>query len=372
EKSDKSKFTGVDDGNRTRTINIVTKAKKNSVRMGDFIGGYGTDDKYNVKGNLNIFEGDNRFNIGFGANNINQSALSGSRFYGRSGRSGIQDAAGFKFNYSGEYKKDETHINKLGFDYMFNRNQNRTESSRLQQSILSDEQNKEMYEELNVNNALSTRHNFNFDLESRLGDNKIYFRPYGSIQNNGSNVNSETYRTVGGLDTNKASTHTNKGGNSYNVGGSLSWMHKFTDKHSIVLGTNMSFSEANSDQYLIGNSAQMNYTTSQLVDSLINQKSNVYSGTNSVNGSLSYTYALKKNQGITLEYEIGYDWSKSDNKTYLFNPITGLYDDIYMNLSNVFNRDYLTNEAGIGYSINKKDKLNFSIRANYQHASLQN
>lgn len=368
EKSDKTKFTGVDDGNRTKTINIVTKAKKNSVRMGDFIGGYGTGDTYNVKGNLNIFEGDHRFNIGFGANNINQSALSGSRFYGRSGRSGIQDAAGFKFNYSGEYKKDETHKTDLGFNYTFNRNLNRTESSKVQQSILTSEK----YEEINMNNALSMRHNFNLDIESTLGDNKIFFRPYASIQDNGSNVNSSTSRSMDNIFTNKATTSTNKGGNSYDVGGSLSWMHKFSDKHSISLGTDMSFSENNSDQYLRGNSAQMNYDINELVDSLINQKSIIYSGTNSVNGSLSYTYGLKENQGITLEYQVGYDWSTSDNKTYLFNPITGLYDDIYLNLSNVFNRDYLTNEAGIGYSINKKDKINFSVKANYQYASLEN
>ncbi|MFI3322020.1 MAG: TonB-dependent receptor [Rikenellaceae bacterium] len=365
EKSDESRFTGVDDGDRAKTINIVTKAKKSEVQMGDFIGGYGTEGRYNTKANLNYFKDDHRFTFGFGMNNINQSALSGSRFYGRSSSSGIKEAAGVKFNYSGDFKKDDDHKTELSFNYTFDRNQTDVVSSSTKDALYSDEI---YYTNSNTSN-LSMRHNFRLDLESTQGNNMIYFRPYAYITDAGGNNYEDTVREEDGITQNDASTYTHTGSDGYTVGGSLTWLHKISEKSSLTTRVNAKFSKTTSDTFLEGNSATYNSNIDTMVDSLINQDNNVHSGTNTIGGSVGYTYAITPNQGLNIEYRADYDWSDSDNKTYVLDRLTNEYY-VYDDLSNVFERDYLTQEAGLGYSL-KGENVNFSARANYQNSDLQ-
>ncbi|HWY38757.1 MAG TPA: carboxypeptidase-like regulatory domain-containing protein, partial [Bacteroidia bacterium] len=81
--SDQAQFTGVDDGNSQKTINIITKSGKNNGQFGKIYGGYGVDakgqgvsDKYIGGGNINLFKGDRRFSIIGLSNNINQQNFS--------------------------------------------------------------------------------------------------------------------------------------------------------------------------------------------------------------------------------------------------------------------------------------------------------
>ncbi|HWY34274.1 MAG TPA: carboxypeptidase-like regulatory domain-containing protein, partial [Nitrosopumilaceae archaeon] len=68
--SDQAQFTGFDDGNAQKTINIITKSGKNNGQFGKIYGGYGIDakgagvsDKYIAGGNANFFKGDRRFSV---------------------------------------------------------------------------------------------------------------------------------------------------------------------------------------------------------------------------------------------------------------------------------------------------------------------
>ncbi len=53
--SDQARFTGVDDGNAQRAINIVTKASMRNGQFGRLYAGYGTDSRYNAGGNMTFF-----------------------------------------------------------------------------------------------------------------------------------------------------------------------------------------------------------------------------------------------------------------------------------------------------------------------------
>ncbi|MCB0549429.1 MAG: TonB-dependent receptor, partial [Phaeodactylibacter sp.] len=58
--SDQAQFTGVDDGQTTKAINIITKPGMRSGQFGKVYGGYGLDGQYQGGGNVNIFKGDSR------------------------------------------------------------------------------------------------------------------------------------------------------------------------------------------------------------------------------------------------------------------------------------------------------------------------
>jgi len=68
--SDQAQFTGFDDGNTTKTINIITKDGVGNAQFGKFFAGYGTDSRYQLGGNTSFFDGDRRISIIGQSNNI--------------------------------------------------------------------------------------------------------------------------------------------------------------------------------------------------------------------------------------------------------------------------------------------------------------
>ena len=61
--SDQARFTGFDDGNSTKAINIVTRAEMRQGQFGKVYAGYGTDGRYSAGGNINLFKDEKRISI---------------------------------------------------------------------------------------------------------------------------------------------------------------------------------------------------------------------------------------------------------------------------------------------------------------------
>jgi hypothetical protein len=70
--SDQAQFTGFDDGQTTKTINIVTRSDRNNGQFGKVYAGYGTDNRYMAGGSTNYFKKDTRISVIGMTNNINQ------------------------------------------------------------------------------------------------------------------------------------------------------------------------------------------------------------------------------------------------------------------------------------------------------------
>ncbi len=128
--SDKAEFTGVDDGDSYKAINIVTRTGMRKAQFGKFYAGYGFDDKYLAGGNLNIFNNNSRLTILALANNINRQdfsfedvvGINSSGGRGRSGmmfgqQSGISKPISLGLNYSNSWKDDRV---KFEGSYFYN------------------------------------------------------------------------------------------------------------------------------------------------------------------------------------------------------------------------------------------------------------
>lgn len=74
--SDVSEFTGVDDGSRTRTINLTLKDDYKTGYFGNVSGGYGTKNRFEGKANLNRFGEKSQLSFLGQANNTNQQGFS--------------------------------------------------------------------------------------------------------------------------------------------------------------------------------------------------------------------------------------------------------------------------------------------------------
>ena len=87
-KSDQSQFTGFDDGNASKTINIVTKAQFKNGVFGKAYGGYGYEDKFKGGATVNIFKGDRRITVLAQSNNINEQNFASEDLVGVSSSGG--------------------------------------------------------------------------------------------------------------------------------------------------------------------------------------------------------------------------------------------------------------------------------------------
>lgn len=370
EKSDDAKFSGIDDGERTKKINIVTKAKRKKNFFGDYLIGYGTDNHYNVKTKTNIFYDKHRLTIGFGLNDINQSATSGGRFYGGFGQSGLQSAAGVILNYSGEFKDKNGHKTEAGVDYIFNHKNNNNITSLERIYSPTSAYNERIYTEDYAGRTKTFFHMLRSNIESELGDkDRIIFRPYFRYNTTDSHRITEMLNIQDGLTTNSALTDNGSDNTDWRVGGNLNWMHILAPRHTLSMSANFNVGRDNTTQIIDGFNSF--YRKEELIDSLINQYSGASDVDNSVGGRISYTYKLTDHSSVMAAYNVSYNWDDYDKKTYIYDPLTGLYEDLEASLSNVFTRNYLNNTAGFGYNYNVKDKITINITANYRNSSLK-
>jgi hypothetical protein len=73
--SDQAKFTKIDDGSRSKTVNIKLKKDRNKGFFGRALAAYGTDNRYEGNMMVNKFNGDQRISLLFNSNNINKQGF---------------------------------------------------------------------------------------------------------------------------------------------------------------------------------------------------------------------------------------------------------------------------------------------------------
>ena len=217
-KSEQAEFTGFDDGEQIKTINIVTKAGFRTGTFGEVSAGYGTDDRYRANGNVNIFDDERRISILGLSNNINQlnfsqedlagvisSGASGrgrgrrggghrSGGGGRSGASGGSAAGNFMVgNMDGITASNGIGLNyvdqwgeKLSFSgsYFFNQSDNDTQTDidrRYFESLFPGQ----TYGETSQSEMENWNHRLRGKLDYRIDpDNSLQFVPSASFQTN--------------------------------------------------------------------------------------------------------------------------------------------------------------------------------------------
>ncbi len=79
-KSDRSEFTGIDDGSRERSINLMLKDGKKQGYFGDVTAGGGTNERYKAAAKLYRFRPESQFAVMGMSNNINRSGFSFSDY----------------------------------------------------------------------------------------------------------------------------------------------------------------------------------------------------------------------------------------------------------------------------------------------------
>lgn len=401
--SDQAQFTGFDDGNSVKTINIVTRAEMRQGQFGKLFAGYGTDDRYSAGGNVNIFDGDRRISLIGMANNVNQQNFSsqdllgvmgggGGGFGGRGGRGGGGGRGGFggmggggfgggggNFlvgNQSGLNKTNSIGINfndnfgsKVTFNgsYFFNNSNSSNEQISRLQTTLPDGS-------LQVDNdsAMSTsrnyNHRFNMRVEYKIDSaNTIIFTPGISFQKNNSFSESigSTYLMESLVSQNSSDRTSYNSG--YNFNGNLMYRHAFAKRgRTISLSIGGSSNDRNGET--LSNSNLFYARLPENNDSLHQQVLPVSDG-HSINANIAYTEPIGKMGQLQINYNPTWSKSYSDRRAYEYDPQAEKYRLLDTTMSNMYNTAYNTQSAGLTYRLGNRDKM-LSFGVSYQYAEL--
>ncbi|MBR3020900.1 MAG: TonB-dependent receptor [Bacteroidaceae bacterium] len=386
-KSDQAEFTGFDDGERFKALDVRTRSYKRNGVFGKITAQGGADvptkytpeesltPRYNFNFNLNIFNGDRRVTLMGLSNNVNQRNFSFDDLMGagmmggmggrmRGAQNGVAKSNGLGVNYNDALFDDRLEIQG---SYFFNSTDTHQEDSTFSDYLTIDRRT-EAYSRSDTKNL---NHSMNMLIRFTPGDNdQIVFRPRFSAQRNSSTSSSRNY-TISPLarDTASTSNETISRGDGYNVGGNLTWLHKLNDKGRVLsLGFNGTLSGSGS------NSDAMRTINATYVDQNATNETNNYN----YGADVTWTEPINENMQLTASLNMRNNHSESERVTTYdqmgdmmngrrLDPI--VRDSIDANLSNTFISDYKTQGANVGYRFHN-DKLNVMARMELQRADL--
>ena len=335
-KSEQAEFTGFDDGEEVKTINIVTKGGFRQGTFGEVSGGYGTDDRYKVNGNLNFFNDDRRISVLGMSNNVNQQNFSqedlagvmaagnsgrgrGGRGGGGGGRSGapggssasnfivgslggVTSANGLGLNYVDQWGEKW----KITGSYFFNQSDNLTQQQTDREyfeSVLPGM----TYSEYKENSMKNWNHRFNMKLDYQMTERtSLQFRPTLSFQNNDSYGLLQGQNLVNGTADSETETTSFGKSNAYNIGADLMLRHRFLKEgRTLSLMLSGKMSNTDGDTYTDYLNTLYGLELSPVTDDYSQWKQTL-SRQYTLRSNLSYTEKLTDNLQLQLGYKMSY------------------------------------------------------------------
>jgi hypothetical protein len=381
--SDQAQLTGFDDGNSTKTVNIVTKSGIRNGQFGRVYAGAGTGNRYSAGGNISFFNGTRRISLAGNFNNINQqnfssqdllgvtSSSGGGRGRGGGGvdnfnvgqASGISKTNATGINFSNEYRKKLT----LSGSYFYNNSTNNNEGLTNTQTFADP---KNLFSIQNSNSATqNNNHRFNLRAEYKIDSaNSIFIIPSISYQTNKSNSFSSAQNFYAQNDSTSTSlSNSTSNRNGYNIRNNVMYRHSFAKRgRTVSLGFNTGWSKNNGET--ITDAAYKFYNNGIVTDSLQNRFSDNATNGTTIGGNIAYTEPIGKKGQLQIDYTPAVQKNKANQQT--FNYDGQKYTVFDAALSNKFDNTITTNNAGVNYRLGQSRDEQFSFGANFQHAKL--
>ena len=371
QKSEKSQVSGFDDGERLKTINIITKPNRRKGQFGKTTAGIGTEDRYLAGASINAFDEDQRITFTGLANNVNlltysSDAATQSQGEGRP-QEGIVTTSILGLNYSDLWGPTL----KITGNYGYTKNENVGIVNRVRDFVTSD-QSDISYTENARDTRTNHRHEANLRLEYTPNDKfKIFYIPRFSA-----NLETENSSFLGQTaDQSKPinQVENQRTGNyqDYDFANRLIVSQKFnTPGRSLTWRSILNRGWNQDDSERLATSQFFDPTGTRT--EVLNQQTSRGRQGNRWETGLSYTEKLGKNGQLEIEYEIGNRTNDSDQRVYNRNKEDfGLIEELDTLLTNVYFSDYLTQETELGYQYST-EKLKFQTELQYQSAKLDN
>ena len=394
--SDQAQFTGFNDGNTEKTINIVTRPGMQVGQFGKLHGGYGTESRYIGGGSVNVFDDERRVSfIGLG-NNVNQQNFSSEDLLGvlgaargrrggggsRIGRDGIgqrggrgADRRGGRGGGFGRMNSNPANFligqqpgisttNALGLNYsdqwgeriqvsssyFFNGSDNTSDVLLDREYVLADAQS-QRYNESNFAESGNQNHRFNMRLTYTIDENNsIIFTPRFSSQNNSSSsiLDGANSMPDGRLLSRTSNDYTSSNA-GYTSSANVLYRHRFAKQGRTIsanVGVGLNDRRGDTDQL----SSSDFFTGRGLIpDSTLAYDQRIVSDQDgsSLSMALSYTEPLGSTGQLEFSYRPSLSRSTSDRRANTLDPVAQTYSVLDTAFSSVYDNEVIRQSGGV-------------------------
>jgi len=403
--SDQAKFTKIDDGSRTKTLNIKLKKDRNKGYFGRATAAYGSNDRYEGNVSINKFNGDQRLSLLFNANNINKQGFSfsdiissmggfggfggggGGGMMGGGGMGGMQiRGGGFGGSGSGStgiIKSLSTGLNysdqwgskiKVTGSYFYSNSDNNQEQSSLRRTTYED--SIAIRDKESSSLSKNRNHRFNLRFEYQIDSmNSLLYTPSITQQHS----ESYSYDTTSSITQEAGQEYLAVAGKTDNSNkrDGLNWNNNLLYRHkfgktgrTITLGWNNTFGNSESNGYTISNNDF--FLENGAVYKSVNQNQRTVQKTNTNNNifSTSYTEPFGLNKLLEINYRYSHNINKSDRQGYNYDPVSGKYEVPNLLLTNNFKNTFLAHRVGLNFRVQNKS-YNYQLGLGVERSSLE-
>lgn len=396
-KSDRSAFTGVDDGQSEKTINLKLKKDRNNALFGKVAAAAGTEGRYDGQTNINKFNGERQFSaIGMG-NNTNKQGFSISdvlNFTGelqrglRSGGGGMTirmgggDDNGLPVTGAGQNAQGvaKTFAGGVNFNDTWNKTTDFNGSAMgtnidLRTDRTTKRHNSFPGNEFDYFSNSSTARNskqqrVNMTIDSKIdSSNSIKFTPsFTTQQTDTRSTSSYVSQNTSGVKLNEGSTDNKTHSDAFNFGGNALFRKRFAKKgRTISSMVSLAYNDSRQDGNLFTRNTFYNAGL-PLKDSVTNQKNRREAVSRNFGANVVYTEPVGKKS--LLEFSAFYNTNIGDAKRITYDySLSGKYDQLNNSQSNDFKSDYTYTGGGLSFRSNQK-KFNYTIGTSLQEAKL--
>lgn len=400
--SDAAEFSGMDDGEGYKAINIVTHPNMRQGQFGRFYAGLGYDAdtktgdtfKYIAGGNANVFSGDSRLSFIGLFNNVNRQNFSFEDILGVSGSSGGGGRRGGVGQYMVRPQSGVASVNAVGVNYsdtwgerdqvsiqgsyFFNNTHTRNRSTveRWYEPPLA-------IDTLSTTGDSDTRaynHRFNARLEWKISENQnLMIRPGFSYQSNDPLSTTQGWQ-YGQRGYSRKDNFSDGLRHGYNFRTSAVYRAKLgKNGRSITLNGNVNFSDNRNNSNSWSNVFGLQPEPPQIVDGVwdptnyteLRYLRNITpSSSYSLKGEFTYREPLTQHAQLSFQYRAAYDHQERDKRSYVTPgdfSVAGLTPD--PRLSNSYQSNYTTQGVGPGFHF-YKERNTFVANVYYQRSTL--
>jgi hypothetical protein len=392
-KSEQAQFTGIDDGQREKTINLKLKSDFKKGFFGNITAGLGNNNRDMVKGNLNKFTDKQQLSFLLMNNNINDQGFSFEDYINFSGGvqnmmsnnggrvqvtiggpgssniplnngqrvNGIMRTNGFGTNFNSDFNKKT----QLRSSYFYNG---------LNHNIIQDTERINFFPRGNINfneNSLVQNTNGNHRLNLIL-DHKIdtlnSFRSTTSAQftqtDRVTSSNSMSKNENGEL-INQGERQNSSVGDVFNINSEFLYRHRFNKAGRTFSANFRGSAQKNEEEGLLN--AVNEFFGSQPSKDIIRQENTQRNENFNYGVNISYTEPLGKRKYLELVYNYSQNLNQVDRQVFDWNESGLVFNK---SLSNQFTSNYIYQRPGANFSYNG-GKYNLVSGVAMQNTSLK-
>lgn len=390
-KSDQSQFTGIDDGQKEKTINLELKPEKRNGAFGTLMAGAGTDGRYQGRGNINRFtKGKQLSFLGMG-NNVNEQGFSFGDYMNFSGGStqmmgggggamAIQINGdnqngvpmnfggrpnGITTNYAGglNFNNNVSKKTDINGSYFYNNVDQNIDRAVERVNFIPDGIYR--FNSLSLQRNNNENHRLNFTIDHRIDSaNSLRFNANASMTNSrlSTLTESETMTPEGDLQ-NSSATNNLTNGNGFNFNSSLLYRHRFEKKgRSMSVNVNAVAAQNESHGDLTAENSFFNTGEKRNVS----QENEQRTDNQTIGTTFSFIEPLGGRKYLEASYNFRTNRNQVERSVY---DVAGSNRTMNTLLSNAYNSDYFYNRPGLMMRINRQ-KFNMSFGANWQRTTI--